>query len=113
MWLRSLIIVGLLASLAACGRGTSILATSHSVDGLKLTVLPDSFVPGGSGSFHLSVTPEGDRLRADVVADHARGLKALYFNISYDTSANNPLSVEATGALWPAADAQHPLIQLG
>jgi len=94
-----------LLALALSGCGTSAMGTApaitHSASGFTLTVLPESFSLGGAASaFRLAVGQDGADTLVSVEAQDARGLKALYCKVEYDSARLTPLSAEAAEA-WP------------
>jgi PKD repeat protein len=93
----------LLLAGAGCTAGSStstIAADEHG--SFSLRVLEDSFVGDGSvQKASLRKTLSADYAEIDVWVEGASGLKALYFELDYDSRRFNPLDAEASGLLDP------------
>jgi len=95
-WLAVLLIVSI-AVLSGCSAGTGSIGTADP-GRLSLTVLPESFVDGCSAQgFSLQTYQHGGLMIADVHVSGAQGLKALYFELSYDAQHSRLISAEPAG----------------
>ena len=95
-WLAVLLIISM-AVLSGCSGGTGSVGTGDP-GRLSLSVLPESFVDGSSAQgFFLDVHQHGLVTVADVHVSGARGLKALYFELSYDAHRIQVTSAQTAG----------------
>ena len=98
--LLSLVLLVLL--LSACHGGGAALQPydSRTPGSFTLRVLPDSFLgERPSGAFALDVEQSGQELAVNVRVRGAQGLKALYFELDYDSQRFSPLAARSSGVL--------------
>ncbi len=87
--------------LAACGGGKGLDAPA-SVDGFRLELLPGGESLGGdAGSLSLVQSESAEGVELEVRATSARGLKALYFAVSYDPARFSPTQTVVSEAFAP------------
>ena len=96
-----LLLISLLAGVCSCGNGGVTPDPGPLTDGkFSLSVITDSQLgaPEG-GQFGIKSSIQGDATVIEVSAASARGLQALYFELSFDPESYNPISAAATEAL--------------
>jgi hypothetical protein len=72
----------------------------REASGFNLRVLEASYIDGANAdAFTLEVEDYGDSVVANVNAENAYGLKALYFDLEYDPALYRPMVVEPTDAM--------------
>ena len=97
----------LLIALLGCSTKNvgDISSPSLSASSFSLNVLDDSYVDGGSAkAFTLAVTDLDDHVLVDVKATQAEGLKALYFDLTYDASTYRPMTAEPSDTMGSKSD---------
>jgi len=93
--------------LASCGgSGASApLEVWRGSSAFELSVLPASFVDGGSlASTQLEVQPAGEQTVVTLKASGARGLKALYVNLDFDAQRYSPAGESPAATLGTPED---------
>jgi len=92
-------VLALALPLCACG-GRIAPPVDLAAGGFELEILPASLAPGGSfADSTLDISETAGRVVVDVRLKRARDLKALYFELRYDSAALTALSAQASTAL--------------
>lgn len=112
----------LLLLCAACtGSGTGVSNSQlgnhgSATDGaaltgqFTLTVLPESWLDGGSALISLDAHADGDGVVVELLAQQCQGLKALYVDLVYDAASWRPLSADPAASFEQVARTLHLLV---
>ncbi|MCH7472231.1 hypothetical protein IIA79_04695 [bacterium] len=106
------IILALVPLLAFAGCSTKNVANvgepqydSKPASGFELNVLDESYIDGSSAAgYSLAIEDYGLDILVNVSVTGAVGMKALYFEMTYDAENYRPLAVEHTGAMGARED---------
>ena len=72
-----------------------------------LTVLPESWLDGGTAQLSVLARPTADGVQVELLATQARGLKALYIDLDYDSSRLSPVDAEPAAAFGARGKVLH------